>query len=69
MITTYETMHDESTNTIPTPPRWVCVQCGRRLPTHGNVWAWRYERRDMSGNNSGYYCDNCADARESGIDY
>jgi len=58
---------------------WVCCKCGSRLPKggrgqYGQVWQWRYQNylRDNQGKEnprSGLYCDPCADARESGLDY
>ena len=48
--------------------KWKCERCGKALPKTGYVWKWRYQKWDNS-KNSGYYCDNCADAREQGRDY
>jgi hypothetical protein len=54
---------------------WFCEHCGRALPKYGKVWLWRYQRylnkvkRLCDGLHSGYFCDPCADARESGADF
>lgn len=58
---------------------WRCCKCGARLPKggrgqYGQVWRWRYQKyiRNNTGKEnprSGLYCDSCADARESGMDY
>lgn len=52
---------------------WKC-DCGTKLPRRGFVWKSRYN--DFLSRNRfsviikcGYYCDDCADNRESGIDY
>jgi hypothetical protein len=66
-MTTNPKISDNVKYTIP--PAWKCAQCRRKLPTRGNVWAWRYAKRPMTGDSSGYICDSCADAREAGIDY
>jgi hypothetical protein len=53
---------------------WFCENCGRRLPVYG-VWQWRYQKylakvdQTLIRTVSGYYCDPCADARESGADF
>lgn len=53
---------------------WKC-SCGRKLPTRGRVWNWRWNKfkQDCRSKDEdtfcGYYCDPCADAREAGIDY
>ena len=49
---------------------WKCEKCGRKLPKTGFVWksryrAWKSRKREYSG----YYCDPCADRRETGMDY
>jgi ribosomal protein S26 len=49
---------------------WYCENCGRKLPKDGSVWTWRFQkylnRTYRRPDNSGYYCDPCADAREQG---
>lgn len=54
---------------------WRCCKCGAKLPKggkgqYGQVWRWRYQKF-LRGDRkrSGLYCDSCADARESGMDY
>lgn len=52
-------------------PDWKCVFCGCKLPTKSRVWRWRYEKflwaiSKKPDSSSGYYCDPCADKRESG---
>lgn len=48
---------------------WKCCHCGRPLPKRGTVWQWRYRKWKQSHKNeSGYYCDGCADHREAGFD-
>ena len=47
---------------------WICARCQKKLPKKGRVWSHRErESREyrMRKDSSGYYCDNCADARES----
>lgn len=56
----------------PEPPfiGWRCERCGRRLPTGGLVWKGRQRKwRARGKETSGYYCDGCANARESGMDW
>ena len=49
---------------------WRCEHCNRSLPKTGYIWSHRYNAwQSRHESTSGYYCDNCADARESGIDY
>ena len=50
------------------PTTWRCASCGRKLPTRGMVWQHR-KSHHAEGQPSGYYCDPCADMRESGMDY
>ncbi len=48
---------------------WRCGRCGSRLPRTGFVWKSRYRKwKSRDKEYSGYYCDPCADARESGMD-
>ena len=68
-------MREIALKNCPAPPTknarksgWVC-SCGKRLPTTGRVWARRYSMYTPEEERAGYYCDRCADARESGIDY
>ncbi|MBA7588990.1 hypothetical protein ES708_31062 [subsurface metagenome] len=62
---------------------WVCCKCGAALPTgglgyrsgrFGYIWRYRYQEylnknQGKENPQSGLYCDSCADARESGLDY
>jgi len=53
---------------------WKCP-CGKQLPTKGLVWKGRWEkfclahRVSEDPEDSGYFCDICAEAREMGVDY
>jgi len=49
---------------------WRCEHCNRSLPKTGYIWSHRYNAWNMRHEStSGYYCDYCADSRESGMDY
>jgi hypothetical protein len=48
---------------------WKC-ECGRKLPTKGYVWRFRYEGWLFSSRSeSGYLCDICTSKRECGGEY
>ena len=47
---------------------WKCNRCDCKLPKKGTIWAWRFSKH-TEGEASGFFCDTCADARESGMEY
>ena len=55
---------------MTTKSGWVCGRCGKPLPKTGYVWKSRYRKWQAKARlTSGYYCDNCADARDQGMEY
>jgi len=55
---------------------WKCTRCEKRLPRTGREWLWRFKKfvggeaffqADVAS--CGYFCDSCAEARESGMDF
>lgn len=51
-------------------PKLECPKCGRRIRVKGKVWRWRATRANYNkwGVSKDYYCDECADKREMGME-